>query len=70
MYTDFQLEVLVGLLKRREDKEVSDQDYEDLLTLAESELSWRKNVRRKQKIHAARQAAVDAPFIANDPAEW
>ncbi len=74
MFTDHQLEVLLGILQRRQDPNVSTQDYEDMLRLAMGEQDSRRTARRKNEAARARRAAVESPTeipgLANDPIKW
>lgn len=74
MFTDHQLEVLMGMLQRRQDPNVPAQDYEDMLRLTVSEQESRRTARRKNEAARARRAAVESPTeipgLANDPIKW
>jgi len=74
MFADYQLEVLIGMLQRRQDPSVSTQDYEDMLRLASGEQDSRRTVRRKNEAARARRSAVESPTeipgLGNDPIEW
>jgi len=71
MFTNSQLETLVGILERRQDPQVTNEEYADMLRMAQSEL----NVRRAnaERTASARRSSVDSPIVPdpfNDPTNW
>ena len=73
MFTDSQLEILDGILTRRQDPTVTSQDYDDLTHMVRQERSLRKTAQRKRQEHRARRASVAAPDVPrpfNDPVDW
>ena len=71
MFTNSQLETLVGILERRQDPQVTNEEYTDMLRMAQSELNVRRaNAERSTE---ARRSAVESPVVPdpfNDPIKW
>tara|TARA_B100000287_G_C20660712_1_gene790026 strand:+ start:1493 stop:1708 length:216 start_codon:yes stop_codon:yes gene_type:complete len=71
MLTNSLLDTLVGILERRYDPEVTDEEYEDMLRMAKAEQNVRQT--RKDRLAKARQASVASPIVPdpfNDPTNW
>lgn len=71
MLTNSLLDTLVGILERRYDPEVTDEEYDDMLRMVQSEQSSRNM--RKERLSKARQASVASPIVPdpfNDPTNW
>ena len=71
MLTNSLLETLVGMLERRQDPQVTDEEYNDMLRMVRSEQAVRNL--RKTRLKKARQAAVASPIVPdpfNDPTNW
>ena len=71
MLTNSLLDILVGMLERRQDPQVTDEEYEDMLRMAKTEQNVRQT--RKDRFAKARQASVASPIVPdpfNDPTNW
>ena len=71
MLTNSLLETLVGMLERRLDPQVTDEEYNDMLRMVRSEQAVRNL--RKHRVSKARQASVASPIVPdpfNDPTNW
>ena len=73
MFTDSQLEILEGILTRRQDPSVPAQDYDDLVHMVRREQSTRRSTKQKLRERQARKASIEAPNVPkafNDPVDW
>jgi hypothetical protein len=73
VFTDSQLEILNGILSRREDNYVTEQEYDELTHRVRQEQSMRKDRHKKEQERRARVAAIGTPNIPkafNDPVDW
>lgn len=71
MFTNSQLETLVGILERRQDPQVTNEEYTDMLRMAQSELNVRRT--NAERSAEARRSAVESPVVPdpfNDPIKW
>ena len=71
MLTNSLLNTLVGMLERRQDPQVTDEEYDDMLRMVQSEQNSRRM--RKERLSKARQASIASPIIPdpfNDPTNW
>tara|TARA_B000000609_G_C24048867_1_gene280124 strand:+ start:264 stop:482 length:219 start_codon:yes stop_codon:yes gene_type:complete len=72
MFTNSQLDTLIGILERRCDPKVTEAEYNDMLRMAKSEQSTRNLGRERLK--RVRENPVDVGSIVpdpfNDPSNW
>jgi len=70
VFSDSQLNVLSGLLARRQDPAVSSSDYDSLMSVVQS----LQAMRSRDSIEDARRHATDGPDNIpqpfNDPLDW
>ena len=71
MFTNSQLEILDGILTRRQDPNVTEEQYGELSSIVSGRI--RSNQRLKESVQRARANAVTAPIVPdpfNDPSNW